>query len=591
MHLSYDSRGSPAPPHNPPPKNELKIAVPLPYQEEEIPDEIHVIDMPDQRVDWAMGERHQQWCNHQATLIAAPTGSYKTTYIGRLIKWYASQGKKTLVLGPRDMLRSEHKRRLPALAGSKWAEVFNPKKSSDENAVDSERDRAELALDLTREFRDVHLEIMTFQELARQYTTLTLKKYSLVVVDEAHRAHTDALFDTSADFVLENIPMWFSGACRLYLTATPGAILDDLVRVEKASPAYCPGIRSCSHLGCGQIQMYRFPNHFDGLSLRYYREVDEMVALIKAHPGEKFIVFVSHREDTNDTTRSYYAKLKAAGIDAAYLDSNEKGSDTWKFLRKHNKFPNQVLVTTKVLDVGFNIIDASLRHVVLETFDKTEFIQELGRKRRSAGEHIHVYVKAAPLNVLRGRLRQIEYALSICEAGLHSQSRPNHSLLLEGWNDEDPARLFSKLLIPTSADTFKVRLSAYHALLWQEGTLNKLIRMYDSYGDAAYPRLVHQWLEDPDGYSDENWLGFDAELKHRMELVEYLEQHLGEFPSDDECEEFTTHLRTLLVSLHSEQHDESRKLGYRALTNRLSALDLPYSLEKKGETFMLRRTN
>ena len=591
MYWSYDSRGSPTPPPKPPPKNGLKIAVPLPYQEERIPNGIHVIDMPDQRVDQAMGELHTQWCPHQANLIAAPTGSFKTAYIGRLIKWYAARGKKTLVLGPRDMLRSEHKRRLPVLAGSKWGKVVESKNASDEKGADLGCESAELALDLTREFRDVHLEVMTFQELAYQHKALNLKKYSLVVIDEAHRAHTDALFDTSADFVLENIPEWFSGACRLYLTATPGAILEDLVRVEKASSAYCPGTRFCSQVGCGQIQMYRFPNHFDGLSLHYYRDSDEIVAFIKAHPGEKFIIFVSRREDTDNISRSYCAKLKAAGIDVEYLDSHEKGSDTWKSLRKHNKFSCQVLVCTKVLDVGFSIVDDALHHVVLESLDKTEFIQELGRKRRDIDEHIHVYVKAAPLNVLRTRLHQVEHALSICEAGFRSQSCPNHRLLLEGWNDEDPARLFSKLLIPTSADTFKVRLSAYHTLLWQKGTLNKLIQMTDCYGDAAYPRLVHQWLDDPDGYSEENWLGFDSELKHRTELVEYLEQHLGEFHSVDEYEEFATHLRAQIIPLRNQQHDESRKLGCRALTNRMSALNLPYSLEKIDNTFVLRRTN
>jgi len=316
-----------------------------------------------------------------------------------------------------------------------------------------------------------------------------------------------------------------------------------------------------------------------------------MVAFIKAHPGEKFIIFVSRREDTDHATRSYCAKLKAGGIEVEYLDSNQKGGDTWKSLRKQNRFSSQVLVTTKVLDVGFSILDDDLHHVVLETLDKTEFIQELGRKRRRSGERIHVYVKAVPQNTLKGRLTRVEHALAICEAGFSSQRSPNHRLLLDGWNDEDPARLYSKLLIPTSADTFKVRLSAYHALLWQRGTLNRLIRMSDCFGDTAYPRLVHEWLEDPDGYSDENWLGYDAELEHRARLVEYLETHLGEFSSDGPYEEFISHLQTLIAPLTSQQHDETRSLGYKALNNRMSDLELPYSLEKKGATFMLRRKN
>ena len=565
------------PPHNPPQWSGGTVA--FPYESEKIPeDDIHVVDMLDIPVPKAMGDVHKHWCSHQGVVIAAPTGAGKTTYIGRLIKDFASRKEKTLVLGPRNMLRSEHKKRLPALAGSKWGKVVESATTSSEDDEDSKREVVDLALSLTREFRDVHLEIMTFQELARQYKIMDLKKYKLVVIDEAHRAYTDALFDTSADFVFEKIPEWFSGACRVYLTATPGAILEDLVRVEKASFAYCPGTRTCARIGCGQIRMYRFPNHFDGLSLHYYRESDEMVAHIKAHPSEKYIIFVTRCEDTDDAAaHSYYAKLKAAGIDVAYLDSNEKGSSTWDNLRNNNKFSSQVLVTTKV---------DSLHHVVLETFDKTEFIQELGRKRRDPGEHVHVYVKAHSQKALKTRLNQVEDWISICERGVRSQTYPDHNLLLAGWNDENPAHPYSKLLIPTSADAFKVRLTAYHALLRQQGTLNRLIRMGEEYNDdSALPRLVHEWLEDPDGYSEKNWLGYDNLQEKRLELIQFLEANRNRDLCSLEYDDFRKSLQKHLAELVVKSHDSNRDLKERALNDRLKELELPFFIKKEEPGF------
>ncbi len=566
------------------PRNNFKVSVVIPYEKEAIPDGIHVIEMPDLPVDEAMGDVHKRWCHHQAVVIAAPTGARKTTYIATLIKWLAPLRQDVLVLGPRSLLRSEHKKRLTALADSKWKSVAQSK-----DAKDDEDGRVDLAFELTREFRDIHLTVMTMQELARQYKNMDLKRYKLVVIDEAHRSHTDALFDSSADFVLEKIPEWFRDAQRIYMTATPGAVLEDIVRVEKASSAYCPGCRSCARESCGQLLLYRFPNHFGGLSLHYFLSIGEIVSLVLSHPGERFLIFVTSREAvTDDPATSYVAALRQANIDVAYLDSSEKGSGTWTELLRNNKFSAQVLVTTKVLDVGFNILDDGLRHVVLETSDKTEFIQALGRKRRTNGETVEVYVRAASRNTLQRQLTQVNQWLDICKRGFNSTHVPDRELLIRGWNDEDENRPYAKLLIPTGFGKFKVRLTAYHALLWQQGTLKKLLRMSDTYGDdSALPRLVHEWLEDPDGYSESNWLDHDLQQSHRQVLVDYLEEHSGASLSGNDYTAFQAQLQALIAAILTEPHDNTRTLGHRALNSRLSSLSLPFAIKKEGDLHTL----
>ena len=195
-------------------------------------------------------------------------------------------------------------------------------------------------------------------------------------------------------------------------------------------------------------------------------------------------------------------------------------------------------------------------------------------------------MKAASQKVLKYRLKQIENCISICERGFRSQTHPDHNLLLEGWNDENPARPYSKLLIPTSDDMFEVRLSAYHALLWQRGTLNRLIRMgQECNDDSALPRLVHEWLEDPDGYSDENWLGHDRIQENRLELIQFLEANRHRDLCGTEYDGFRVALQKRLFELLVKPHDSSRLLGERALNDRLKELELPFFIRKEQPGF------
>lgn len=66
-------------------------------------------------------------------------------------------------------------------------------------------------------------------------------------------------------------------------------------------------------------------------------------------------------------------------------------------------FSQRVLIATKVLDNGINLKDPSLRHIVIEAYEKTTFLQMLGRKRQiDTHESIHLYLK----NISEGNLRK-----------------------------------------------------------------------------------------------------------------------------------------------------------------------------------------
>lgn len=56
-----------------------------------------------------------------------------------------------------------------------------------------------------------------------------------VIFDEAHYFYSAACFNSHLDQLLWKLPDLFSRAHRLYLTATPGAVLPDICAAEQSN--------------------------------------------------------------------------------------------------------------------------------------------------------------------------------------------------------------------------------------------------------------------------------------------------------------------------------------------------------------------
>lgn len=84
----------------------------------------------------------------------------------------------------------------------------------------------------------------------------------------------------------------------------------------------------------------------------------------------------------------------------SYLDSDSRhepsseSKKTWDAILETGELPCAVLITTSVLDNGFSIKDADVKNIVICTDDKTEFLQELGRRRiMKDGEIVNLYIR------------------------------------------------------------------------------------------------------------------------------------------------------------------------------------------------------
>lgn len=89
------------------------------------------------------------------------------------------------------------------------------------------------------------------------------------------------------------------------------------------------------------------------------------------------------------------------------------------------ELPCKVLITTSVLDNGFSIEDDNVKNIVICTDDKTEFLQELGRKRinKDKGETVNLYIRVVTKEALKLRKYVFEQYNNLFESlygGLHT---------------------------------------------------------------------------------------------------------------------------------------------------------------------------
>lgn len=558
----------------PPPPLQVRISKCNPYEREQIPNFCHVIQLTDMWVSNALEEVFDRWCVCQPVGIFAPTGKGKTTFVRSIVRHCSGHGK-VLYLAHRAMISSQQKKVLCRGLKSEWSTVNDLH-----------------AFELMDHFEDIGLSVMSYQKFAARHYEMDLSQFSWVIFDECHFFYSDALFNLYSDDLLNRLPQLFRHAHRIYMTATPGAVLPEISRVEGGSMRIC-GItyRSCYRESCGQMLCYFFPEDFSFVKLSFFKERQEIVDLVVEHPNDKFLIFTSNREDgATPPEKSYRKLLESAGVTVTYLDRYTKQTEAWVSLCENERFQTQTLVCTSVLDCGVNIRDDALRHIVIESTDKTEFLQMLGRKRRKSGEQIQVYVRVPTVSTLHFRLHNVNEWLGIIDDAENATTNEEYSRIFKrGWYDESPGNPYPHLLAPRQNGRTKVKETAHHALLRQQAILEKILNNQAVHGDSAFPIIVLGWLRKEENCSDITWLGTTQQETVRAKLISILSEAEGKELSGNTWEKIFSQIKQLIGDLLQKPHDTDRSLQHRAINNRLHDLNIPFSIEQpRASTYIIK---
>lgn len=160
------------------------------------------------------------------------------------------------------------------------------------------------------------------------------------------------------------------------------------------------------------------------------------------------------------------------------------------------------------------------------------------------------------------------------------------------WHDQNEDRLYARLLNYHGHGSVSIKKTAEHSLRWRKGTINRLLRDTDEFGDdSALPRLAHEWLDQKGGYDTTRWLDYDKKAKTEAMLLAFLEGYIGKNLDEHEWREFTSEFIDLSSAITAFPHDNVRKSNLKccAINTRFRSLGVMYIAKKQKSTYKIVR--
>ena len=364
---------------------------------------------------WNLSSYYKGVYNKKSILITAPTGSGKSTFALKELPKYLDVMFQFHNEADEGVLTPPKPTAIPALASGSVLVLSNRSalnmqqkdilfKSIKMPAISSN------SINNINVFGNVIL--MTYQEVPSKigylynYITSTnhIPKIKCIVMDEAHFFVSDATFNANTKPILDSIFRMFPDAGRIYITATPEKI-EPLIAYEEYMVAFQNAYRLSMNPYTGhrtesdfqlrtnakkrKLIKYTFHASYDYIVPSFFSKWETIQSLIKkADPSEKWLIFVSSKEDGK--------KLQDdLGPLADYIDADTKSKAPQKVhsIVRMEHFSARVLICTSVLDSGFNIKDPDVKHIVIDTLSSVQARQMLGRKRIDKGETISLHIR------------------------------------------------------------------------------------------------------------------------------------------------------------------------------------------------------
>ncbi len=275
----------------------------------------------------------EQWQKGDNILIKSQTGTGKSYFIMDILSRHCEKNNlKTLIFSNRDLLKEQNKR----------------------NALHN-------------------VECINYQfieQLDLERLEEKLARYDVINFDECHYFFKDSSFNYNTEKILK-YALKQTNQIKIFSSATP-------------EPLFYTGIKFA--------YQYDIPKDYSFIKqIIFYDDIADILDEI-IQSENKSICFFS-----NATKACKFALTHPN--EAQFYCS--KGNSLWRMADKDTAldivvnctFSKKVLATTTVLENGVNIIDGTLKNIVIDFYDPITILQTLGRKRIKAQDKITLYLR------------------------------------------------------------------------------------------------------------------------------------------------------------------------------------------------------
>lgn len=254
-----------------------------------------------------------------------------------------------------------------------------------------------------------NVTVMSYHEIAnsRNWRIHTdsnyhiLEKYQWIVCDEVQFFLTDASFNQKTYMAYDEIFYARDSESTLIMLS---ATIDE---VNTLIQEYIDMWKIHEDLfGVNLVHEYKYSTgrDYSYVNVKYFKDINDIETLIK-NSEEKWLVFVT----SDDNGRKLKDNLCENGVLAEFIKANEDNQEK-KNLTMFSKFSCQCLIATKCIDNGVNIKDVNVKNIVVMAYDKTTFIQELGRLRLNIKDahEINLYIRCCYKKTFSTMLKKCE---------------------------------------------------------------------------------------------------------------------------------------------------------------------------------------
>ncbi|MBR0287609.1 MAG: DEAD/DEAH box helicase family protein, partial [Selenomonadaceae bacterium] len=394
----------------------------------------------------ALDSHVSKWNIKTPVFISAQTGTGKNTFIREslLTKVYFDNvrngsNKRILLLSNRVALNRQSK--------YQYAEYIR-ELTGDSSYIERFKKYTAEGIDEYVDFGII--TICSYHQLYER-KLLDNKEYDYIICDECHFFTSDAIFNIETDKILEYIVSQGKNSVRIYMTATIETVFEAIVREEfgylknrvdelfldldkysssadyKISlinktpiqilnpceddrPVYFYSIADAKNYILETMSkkfcFYYMSRNYDYIKNIYvYRNHEELAEAINAS-ADKWLVFVNElpKKDNEDPLNEL--KRSFVQLSREKIDNSKKAREVYDKLIEKESFDSDVLIATSLLNNGINISDEKVKNIVIDVFDRTEFIQMLGRVRVKSGDSINLYIREYKTEELKTFLRR-----------------------------------------------------------------------------------------------------------------------------------------------------------------------------------------
>ena len=349
-----------------------------------------------------------KWSSDSPIFISAPTGAGKNTFIQdvllpKVIAEYPNQNDLILILSNR-------------IALTRQSKIQFAEKVLDYAGINK--------IDEMKNYRDegidnllIDFDIVTVCSYHQCYERKLLnnRSFKFIVCDECHFFTSDALFNPKTNEMLKYIVIEGEKSIRVYMSATLAVVAQPIIESE----CFMKQTVYLGESGCLiPIKYYYLARNYDYIrQIVAYQKLDELIECIK-RTKSKWLIFV-HSKNNGEILRDKLKEIKIEDVVCLSRD-NCREEDEYKYIIENETINHRIVITTSLLDNGINIkndltADSSQKvlNVAIDSFDKTQFVQMLGRVRYNGKDKINLFIKAYSLEELKHQLGECAKALVI----------------------------------------------------------------------------------------------------------------------------------------------------------------------------------